>query len=420
MPTLAERLKSLGVKTGAQDLPPPKKSQAHPIEEVMPGRFAQTPDGAAYIVETAYDDGYQHGRYGLQPKTALDTIAEWSGEAQVAQLPHQAFAFLDTETSGLAGGSGTYAFLVGIGKFSESGFSLAQFFLRDPLEESALLLAVEEFIAPCQAMVTFNGKSFDIPLLNARYTMQGWQSPFRSLAHVDLLHLARRLWRDRLPSRTLSSLEAQILGTERSDEEIPGWMIPQMYFDYLRDGDARPMKRVFYHNAMDVLSMAALLNHTAQMLEAPFDFQAVHCIEQAAIARLNEALGHPDEAVQLYERSLQGDLPQELFNDTLERLALLHKRQGHFPLALPLWERAAQEGQLFAFEELAKYYEHHARDLGQALHWTNAALAHLDGPGTGRLERLQNQPEFLHRQERLLRKQEALKSCSANGSENRV
>lgn len=411
MPTLAERLKSLGVKTGAQDLQSHPKSQPRPIEAVLPGRFAHTPGGATYIVETIYGPNYQQGRYGLRTESPLNTIAEWSGEAGVAQLPSQAFAFLDTETSGLAGGSGTYAFLVGIGRFSEAGFTLAQFFLRDPIEEAALLLAVEEFIAPCQAIVSFNGKSFDVPLLNARYTMQGWKSPFHTLAHVDLLHLARRLWRDRLPSRTLSNLEAQILGAARSDEEIPGWMIPQMYFDYLRDRDAQPMKRVFYHNAMDVVSMAALLNHTAQMLEAPYDFQAVHCIEQAAIARLNEALGHADEAAQLYERSLQGDLPPELFNDTLERLSLLYKRQGHFLLALPLWERGAQAGQYFAFEELAKYYEHHARDLGQALHWTNAALEHLDGPSTTRLERLQNRPEFLHRQERLLSKLGAVKSC---------
>ena len=404
MPTLAERLKSLGVKVGAQDLPPPRPSLTYPIEEVVPGRFVGTPGGPTYVVETVYGSEYQHGRYGLQTNAVLQTIAEWSGDARVANLPPQVFAFLDTETSGLAGGTGTYAFLVGIGRFSEAGFQLAQFFLRDPLEEGAFLLAVEEFLAPCQAVVTFNGKSFDIPLLKTRFTLQGWKAPFDALSHVDLLHLARRLWRDRLPSRTLANLEVQVLDARRTDEEIPGWLIPQMYFDYLRDGDARPMKRVFYHNAMDVLSMAALLNHTAQLLEAPFDYQAVHSLDQAAIARLYEALGHTEDAAQLYERSLQGDLPPEIFYDTLERLALLHKRQGNYTTALPLWERAAQEGQLYGFEELAKYYEHQIRDLPQALRWTQAALERVEQPGFERLERLQSQPGLLHRQERLLRK----------------
>jgi tetratricopeptide (TPR) repeat protein len=135
-----------------------------------------------------------------------------------------------------------------------------------------------------------------------------------------------------------------------------------------------------------------------------FDYQAVHSLDQAAIARLYEALGHTDDAAQLYERSLQGNLPPEIYQDTLARLALLHKRQGDYTSALPLWERAAQEGQLYAFEELAKYYEHHARDLTQALHWTRAALEYVQQPGFPRLERLQSQPELLHRQERLLRK----------------
>src|SRR4030067_1036414 len=141
--------------------------------------------------------------------------------------------------------------------------------MRDPFEEPAMLLALEEFLAPCKTLVTFNGKSFDAPLLTTRYTLQGWPSPMGRMAHIDLLHLARRLWRDRLPSRTLSNLEVQILGAQRSEEEIPGWMIPQMYFDFLRDGDARPMKRVFYHNEMDVLSMAALLNLVVNLLENP-------------------------------------------------------------------------------------------------------------------------------------------------------
>jgi len=140
---------------------------------------------------------------------------------------------VDTETTGLAGGSGTYTFMVGIGRFEGDEFRLAQFFLRDPSEEAAQLAAIEKFLAPCQAVVSFNGKSFDLPLLNSRYLINGCPPPLAGAAHIDLLHLSRRLWRARLPSRTLGNLEAKILGLTRAQQDVPGWMIPDLFLDRL-------------------------------------------------------------------------------------------------------------------------------------------------------------------------------------------
>jgi len=134
----------------------------------------------------------------------------------LAQADPEGFVFLDTETTGLAGGTGTFAFLIGLDASMAMISKLSQYFMRDPAEESALLAAVAEFIHPCQALVTFNGKSFDVPLLNTRYTLQAISSPFANLSHVDLLPLARRLWRDRLPSRALGYLETSILGAKRT------------------------------------------------------------------------------------------------------------------------------------------------------------------------------------------------------------
>ncbi|MGE5122899.1 MAG: ribonuclease H-like domain-containing protein, partial [Acidobacteriaceae bacterium] len=261
-----------------------------------------------------------------------------------------------------------------------------------------------EFIAPCQTIVSFNGKAFDVPLLDARYTLQGWKSPFKNLAHVDLLHLSRRIWRDRLPSRTLANLEVQILRAGRTDEEIPGWMIPQIYFDYLRDGDARPLKRVFYHNAMDVVSLAALLNHTSKLLENPFVQGGNEIIDLAAVARLLDELGHSERAASLYEACLQADLPEDLYIDTLMRLSMLHKRNYNYVTAIHLWQQAASRRNLAAFEELAKYYEHHAQEPDQALKWTKEALElcasaeHVSG------EKVLWKVEFEHRLQRLERK----------------
>jgi uncharacterized protein len=404
MATLSERLKAMGVKIGTQDLPPPEQRKSYPVEEIVAGRFVDTGNGETYVIEEEFPISYIHGQVGLQIANAPRLIAEWAGNQKIAEQDPEALVFLDTETSGLAGGTGTFAFLVGVGRYTPEGFHLAQFFMRDPLEEPALLIALEEFLAPCKTIVSFNGKAFDVPLLDTRYTLQGWKSPFKNLAHVDLLHLARRLWRDRLPSRTLANLEVQILHASRTDEEIPGWMIPQMYFDYLRDGDARPLKRVFYHNAMDVVSLAALLNHTSTLLENPSTQPLSEYIDLAAVARLLEELGHTDKAAELYETCLNAGLPEEIHDDTLYHLSMLHKRKNNYLAAIPLWEQAATRRKIYAYEELAKYFEHHALDLDSALKWTQEALGFIDSSDLPSADIRQWKSEFTHRLERLQRK----------------
>lgn len=407
MPSLSERLKSLGVKVGAQDLPPPKSTKSFPVEDVVPGRFLETHGGNTFLIEEEFPHDYIHGEVGLRISTKPQVIAEWAGELHIIEQQPEAYAFLDTETSGLAGGTGTFAFLIGVGRYTQTGFQLAQFFMRDPFEEPAMLVALEEFLAPCQTIVSFNGKAFDVPLLNTRYTLQGWKSPFKNLGHVDLLHLARRLWRDRLPSRTLGNLEVQILHASRTDEEIPGWMIPQLYFDYLRDGDARPLKRVFYHNAMDVVSLAALLNYTSSFLENPVARSADEYVDLAAVARLMEDLGHIDEAARLYETCIQSELPERVLFDTTNRLSMMHKRNANYPAAIPLWEQAAEGKKLYAYEELAKYYEHIAQDFPMALQWTTAALTLLEMEGILDPEGMRWKHDFQHRLQRLERKNSA-------------
>lgn len=404
MPELSERLRALGVRVGVQSLPLAPSRQDYPISQVVPGRVVESSAGQTFVSEQFYPPDYLHGSAPLNLTAPLDVVARWANAPGVSDMPPQALAFLDTETSGLAGGTGTYAFLVGVGRYEGDGFRLAQFFMRDPAEEPAMLLALEEFLAPCRALVTFNGKSFDAPLLNTRYTLQGWRSPLRELEHVDLLHLARRLWRDRLPSRTLGNLEVHILSALRTEEEVPGWMIPEMYFDYLRTGDARPMKNVLYHNQMDVVSMAALLRHTAALLTDPLQTPNVDASELAALARLYEELGEADRAENYYCTCLERGLPEPLFWDTLERLSFFYKRRGEYERAIPLWEKAARQGLLFAHEELAKYCEHLQHNPAQALEWTNAALGQLDAAPLTRLERQTWQAELIHRQERLVGK----------------
>lgn len=375
---LSEKLKSLGVKVGVRELPPPTSRNAHSIEQVVPGCLIDTPDGTTLVVESHYDLDYRHGHAKLAFSRPLQIIAEWAREPSLAQCPRDEFVFLDIETTGLMGGTGTYAFLVGVGRLGNDGFRLTQVFMRDPSEEPAALAALARLVQPAGALVTFNGKSFDIPVLNARYVMNGDLTPFASVPHLDLLHLARRLWRDRLNDRALTSLESHILGAVRTEEDIPGWLVPQIYFDYLRDGDARPLKRVFYHNAMDVVAMAALLNHIALMLDEPLTFAVEHGLDLLAVAKLYEDLERSDDAVKLYRRGLECDLSEEAFRKAVQRLALMHRRRGEKLDAVELWRAAARTGQLYAYVELAKYYEHQARDCAQAANWTREALYNLD------------------------------------------
>ena len=299
MPSLSDKLKALGVQVGADDLPPARPRNPYSIDRVLDGRSLDTPQGQTYVVEARYPPDYLQGQKPIRITAPLHVIAEWAGERRLRDYAPGSFAFLDTETTGLQGGAGTYAFLIGVGRFDGEEFQLAQFFMRDPVEEPAQLSALEEFIAPCDALVTFNGKAFDLPLLWSRYIVQGWRPPFAETAHVDLLHLARRLWRDRLPNRSLGSLEVEILGAARTNEDVPGWQIPQMYFDYLRSGDARPLKSVFYHNAVDVVSMAALFNHMAAVLADPLGGQVDDGIDVVAMAKLFESMGDLDRATHL-------------------------------------------------------------------------------------------------------------------------
>ena len=380
MVSLSDKLKSLGVKIGARDLPPPHPRNLYPIEQVVPGRFQETPHGEAFLVETRYPLEHQQGRAALRITASLGVIAEWANEPRLTEAEPCKFAFLDTETTGLAGGTGTYAFLVGVGRYDGESFHLAQFFMRDPIEEPVLLAALSEILQPCQALVTFNGKAFDVPLLNARYISNGEQLPLVSAAHLDLLPLARRLWRDRLPSRALGYLEEYILGVTRTHEDVPGWVIPSLYFDYLRSGDARPLKSVFYHNAMDVLSLAALLSHIAGLVEDPLDGAVVHGVDLVAIGKLFEGLGHLEMATQLYEHGLTHDLPEELHWEAVRRLSFAQKRCGNLPAAVALWREAARSGQIYAHVELAKFYEHKQRDYSEAAQWTHAALAVVNAP----------------------------------------
>jgi uncharacterized protein YprB with RNaseH-like and TPR domain len=400
---IPDKLRALGVGKG-DSLRVKPKPDLPSIDSVVAGSFLPTPRGEVFVAEQAYPATFIYGSTPLFSSLPLSLISQWAGDPKVSNLPVSKFAFLDTETTGLSGGTGTFAFLVGVARFTKGQFVLKQFFMRDPAEEPALLEGLAHFLAPCEALVTFNGKAFDAPLLATRYRLNHIPNPCKGYSHLDLLPLARRLWRDRLESRALKYLEEHVLGLKRSVEDVPGYEIPWLYSDYLRTGDARPLAGVFYHNVMDLVAMAALLAHMNEMVQNPFDGKVQHGLDFIALGKLFEELGHREEAARLFERGLESGLEEADFGVATRRLSILQKKRGDLAQAIRLWESAAQQGHLYAFIELAKHYEHRERDLQSALQWTNAALelaGRLDRPA---YERQFWIAEIEHRLERLKRK----------------
>ncbi len=319
----------------------------------------------------------------LLPHDLLQCITEGA----VPAAPPESWAFLDTETTGLAGGSGTCAFLVGIGRITRDGFRVRQFFMRDFAEEASQLHAVNEALAGAQVLVTYNGKTFDVPLLETRYRMSRGRSPFDSIPHLDLLYGARRLWRLRFESCRLTELESRILGHER-EGDIPGELIPQVYFDYIRFGRSARLAPVFSHNAFDILSLACLTGIVPWAFREDGPAQHLkHAAELVAFARYLRQSGRLEEARALFRKAVKGNLRDDLAWRTLWDLAGLEKKLDSPREALALLEDLAavpNPHRVEALIELAKHHEHKAKDHAKALALTVSALALEDSPALRR------------------------------------
>jgi len=414
-----EKLRRMGVVRGTRNMPfklPPVETavfaesplikKEHPIEDdepmpltvLLPGLMEVEIDGISCLVrDKLYSISGKHGRF---PLSLLLDHNPADGEALIADADpsiatFRDFLFIDTETTGLAG-AGTLAFMVGVGFFDGDVFIVRQYFLRDHGDEEAMLLQLTALLADKRGLVSFNGRSFDIPLLNGRFLMNRLPSPLPDLPHFDLLHPARRLWKHRFGSCSLGNLEERMLGVHRTHQDIPGALIPALYHRYLNDGDGRQMARVFYHNELDILSMVTLAAEIMRQFKQPDS--ADHPIDLFSLGRWQADLGDGALAEQCLRWSLDGDLPLPLFHQSLARLALLFKRQNRREEALPLWQQFAATSfdDVAAHVELAKHYEWQTGELKTAVFWTDQAIKLTNDPIA--------QSELAHRRQRLERK----------------
>lgn len=376
----------------------------HSLDVLLPGlELVEANDSACYVLDKVYPLSYRHGPDQLADLLAcrVRDTAVYLQDDRLNNLNFRDFLFLDTETTGLAG-AGTIAFMVGVAFFEKEALVVRQYFLRDHGDEPAMLHLLDELLADKAGLVTFNGRTFDLPLLDTRYLMNRMPGRVLSVPHIDLLQPSRRLWRARFGSCALGSLEQSLLGLQRTHEDVPGFLIPGLYHDYLRSGDGRDLLRVFYHNEIDMLSMVTLATRVSRLLAQPDPGD--HPIDRYSLGRWQAALGLIDQSEQNLRFAAQGDLPLDLYHKALYELGWLLKRNGRYPEAVPLWQQIAATtfDDVTAHIELAKFYEWHEPDLAAALRWTEQALTLSQSWGTSRFSLLRDELE--HRLIRLQRK----------------
>ncbi len=404
-----ERLERMGLQLGARGLEPKQRRVRRPLEEVLGGSVVENEEGRFLLVESRHPTDSTHGRFPLvRPrKPSAATVARLGRDPGLGSVDLERFAFIDTETTGLAGGAGTYVFLVGVGFLKGDEFRLMQFFMRDYDEENALLAGLGDLLSRFSGVISFNGKSFDLPLIETRYVLARRRFPLSQAPHWDLLHSARRLWGLHLESCSLGSLENHVLGFHRTDD-VPSFLVPSIYFDYLRFGAMTGLEGVFQHNRLDILSLAALSARMCDLVEDPLEDPDRTPAELLGIGRLFLSQGDAERAAPLLERAIDDGLPTALHVAALRELSFIRKRDEEWEVAERLWRQASEREpwRLYPLVELAKYYEHRAKDLVRAEEATRRAIAVVAENRRDAAWCTRRTAELQHRLARLVRKRE--------------
>jgi uncharacterized protein YprB with RNaseH-like and TPR domain len=374
--------------------------------------------GTCVAIDRVWDATQWHGRRQVSAYHAQFTSEAplRMFDARIDAVPDWAdrVVFFDTETTGLSGGAGTLAFLVGCGWFADGGFHVRQFFLSSPAGEPAMLADLARIFADASLLVTYNGRTFDVPLMESRWAFHRRACPTDDLPHFDMLPPARRLWSARDPfdrSCSLTALERAVLGFHRWND-VPGLEMPARYFRFLRTADASVIDGVLDHNRHDLLSLAALTAHALWLVqEGP-----LACREPAelvGLGRLYERAGDGDRALEAYDLAARTG-ERSVRRAALTRLALLLRRRDRFDDAAAAWrdvielcdghdaglERLARQ----AVEALAIHHEHRARDLTQARRYAERLRARSAGRAA---------QEAAHRLQRIDRKLQTNKKAPA-------
>ena len=346
-----------------------------------------------------------HGMYSLADSVEVGRAAGPAGTS---------VAWLDTETTGLAGGTGTYVFLIGVATVDDGGISLTQYFLRDLAAEPEMLDNVGTHLHRFDALVTFNGTRFDLPLLQTRFLLCRIRAGLEITHHLDVMGLARRLWHRRLGGYSMALLEQTILKVERA-ADVPGWMIPSLYVQFLHTGDVDLLEPVFAHNAHDILSLIALHGIAGDVLAHPERVPVT--VDWFGLGRLLDERGRAEPASECYRRALEDEGDPGVRRRAVTALARHYRRTGQRAPLLTLWAGEVERGVLprwLALERLAMIWEWEFRDPHRALAYADQSFAALGSNLPALQQRL------MHRRQRLRRKLAATESTpdSRSGAAN--
>jgi len=371
MNELLKRLKDLGLKieTASEIRYDPKDKIK--LDTHINGTWIESQGQKIFIVKKVYPYGSKHGQIELDNSEGYLTLASFWKIKDIHTFQLKDFIFIDTETSSLSIGAGALIFLFGSCFFTEAGVEVLQIFIEDPSNEAFFLSYIDNLLIKYKCLVTYNGKSFDLPILKTRFILNRLENPIEKFAHIDLLYYSRRIWKYRLDSKRLSDIENRILEFERSEEEVPGWLIPQIYQDYLQSGSAESLKGVFYHNEIDVVSLAALFQNLNQMLISG-DITGLESLSLGEIYRKSRQY---EKADNYFKYALNKDSDTQFQEKIYLNLGYSLKKQQKWEEAIPFWENASKKNNIEACIELAKYYEHISKEIIKAIKWTQKAIA---------------------------------------------
>ena len=344
---------------GPENSPAEEGQASPPLDSLVPGYWVEEGTERVYVGEARFPLGHTHGVRALDELRAA-AGAPWPGVLFADRRPFDLSRalFLDTETTGLGRGPSTLCFMVGTGVVENGYLVVRQYMVPDYGHEPLMLRLIEQQAAQASGLVSFNGRTFDLPLLETRFVMNGYaHSPLKGLAHLDLLPTARRLWGRSQRSCALGALEENLLGILRSDQDIPGYLIPGIYAEFLSTGATEELARVFYHNRYDILSMVTLATEAGDVFANPYGASATVRRDPVALGRIREADDAPDQAQDAYRSGLSAR-DARTRDEARRRLAMMLKRAGDLQQAAALWLEALDDGTLSPYVELAKYYEH--------------------------------------------------------------
>jgi uncharacterized protein YprB with RNaseH-like and TPR domain len=390
-----EKLERLIRLTGS----PPVKKERPAVSSIECGKKKPL-----QVFENSFDLRSRYGKIPIAAGLGIsgEVLALLSRDRSFAGLDLSTALFLDLETTGLSGGVGVVPFLIGLGYFQDDRFQVSQFFLGDLAEEGNLIRELGRFFGQVdfRSLVTFNGKAFDLPLLETRFILQREALPLSGLPHLDFLFSARSLWSHKHESCRLYHLAQQILEADR-EEDIPSAEIPDRYFQFLRTGDLSLIEPVLYHNQEDLLSLLGVVISGAALFSEQDPVKSeveADAMDLFGAARLLERTGQSERSALFMRRALEGRLSSEIAVLAKMKLAAHFKKNRDWTKAVSLWQEMTEINPLTCYRELAIYYEHRERDYEKARQVAAEGLTAAAGI-SGSLEK-----DFTYRLDRLQRK----------------